>query len=489
MSSVIESKKLYMYWMRNGTWKSGDRSSDKHQPFNKISESTGLKVPEQMYELLRTCDSLYPNIEVDKNLEPSTITFRTFYGDPFMLLTIFPYKGVPTAWSGSEDTIAADFSTSTDNIDENIAVQIHIHDSSGNNKHIDLFLDGGKITRYSWTLEAGGALIEEFDIKFAEVTVDSTYQVDIDDGFDDGNFNQTGVAEISTVVAKAAADITDGKYFTLSKSDGDGSETKYYCWFDKAGDDSGDPAPSGYTEIKCDISGDTTAQDVSDCIQAAINAVSGLTAANGSGTTTTVTVTNDNTGDITDIVDVDSGLTVAVSTQGKTALDGGWSMWDGEILTSAEKVVLASNCVISVGGSAPTGLRVKSITFEINVPKAMEFVYSSQTAGITWEEGQGPWKCSISGKLSGNQNLSEMNSQLSSKTKSIIKFAYNLGEDKYLQFTNGVLRTIDGLGIAKAGETTDVTYMYEGAGGSDLTFSWTGTEATDPSDHINHTNT
>src|SRR4030042_6749005 len=482
MSSVLTSKKMYLYWMRNTTWKSGTLGTDKQIPFNPITETQGIKVPPRVYELLRTSDSLYPTIEMDKQLEPSTITFKTYFRDPFMLLTLFTKKTVTAAWTGTADVITGSF-TDDNCIDENIAVQFHIHDNSGSNKHIDLFLDGGKITRYSLSAEQSGALMEEFDIKFAEITEGTGYYIDIDDGFDDAKWDQTGVAEISTIVAKAAASITNNTYFFIYGANGTGDKTKYHVWFNKAGAGV-DPAPTGSTAIAVAIGAADTAQQNSDAITAVLQAHSAFNATNGAGTLTTVTVTCANAGDVPDIIDFNSTLTLAITTQGKTALDGGWALWDGQLIDSAEKVVLASNLTLEVGGAAPVGLRLQSFTLEFEVDKIMEFVANSMTAGISWEDVRGPWKASLSGKLSGNDAFVEAKAQVSSKTKSTIKLEY--ATDKYIQFTNGILKNIDGLNIPKSGESIDVTYEYEGGASSGLSFSWTGNEANDPSAMIRH---
>ena len=481
MSTVLTSKKMYIYWMHNTTWKSGVPATYKHIPFNPITESQGIKVPQRIYDLLRTSDSLYPTIELDKQLEPSTITFKTYYRDLFMMLTVFTKKTVTAAWTGTADVITGDF-TDDNCVDENLAVQLHIHDNSGSNKHIDLFLDGGKITGYRLNAEAGGALMEEYDIKFAEITEGTAYYPDMDDGLDDGRFNQTGVKEVSTITAKAAASITTNKYFFIYGANGTGDKTKFHVWFNKDGAGV-DPAPTGSTAIVVAITTGQAAGVVATAIGAALDAASAYF-----GTPVIadplVTVTQANNGDIPDIVDVDSGLTVATTVQGKTTYDGGWSLWDGQLIDSAEKVVLASNLTLTVGSVAPVGLQVKSFSLEIDVDKVMEFVMSSMTAGVSWEDVRGPWKGSITGQLSGNDAFAQALAQVSSKTKSTFKL--EIATDKYIQFTNAILKNIDGLSIPKSAEPIEVTYEYEGAALSALSCSWTGNEATDPSAYINH---
>lgn len=356
--NIVSSEDMYIYWCKNATWKSGDPSSDKHIPFNPMVEKQGIKLPEAIYKLVHVVSDLYPIIDVDQRLEPSTVTFRMYYRDPILLAAMFTYKGLPTAWSGTADVMTFNFSNRDDET-PNIAVQLHLEDKSGGGNHVNLLLDGGKITGYRWIIEEGEAMIEEVDIKFAEVS-ENTQAVDMDAGLDDGSFD------------------------------------------------------------------DATA-----------------------GT------------------------------------DGGWSLWDGQLCDDKKKAVHASSCTLTVGGAAVPGLHVQRARLEIDVPKAMKFVASSKTAGIAYDEKRVPYKGIFEGVLKGNNDISEAIAHLSSKTTGTVKFQY--ATNKYLQFTNGVLKNINDLSIPGAGESMDVSYEYEGAGSSVLTFSWTGNEATDPSNYIDHT--
>lgn len=352
---------FYIYFMRNSTWKSGDPASDKHQPFNPIAEATGIKVPEPVYELIAPVSDLYPQIEVDKNLEPSTLTFRCYFREPFLMLTLFTRKELPSSWTGGSDTIAANF-TDRSNVDNNISVQLRLPDPSGGGKHVDLLFDGGVIMEYRWVGQSQGAVMEEIDIRFAEIS-ENTQAVDIDDGFDDGSFDSTSLV-----------------------------------------------------------------------------------------------------------------------------LDGGWALWNTNLFPTKNVILLTKDVTVTIGGSAPTGLRIQSWKLTIPVPTAMEFIASSLIAGIVYEEIRGPWELSLDGKLSGNDSISEAISALASKTKATAKLEYDASPySKYFQFTNAVLKSIEGLSIPEAGKTIDVTYLYQGAGGSLLTYNWTGAESTDPSNHINHT--
>lgn len=360
MSNVMVGgiKGFYIYFCRNIVFKAGNPATDKQQPLNPITENTGIKLPERIYELITPVSDLYPQIEVDKNLEPSTITLRGYFREIFLMLTLFNSKKLPTSWSGTGDNILADFTSRLD-IDNNISIQLRLPDPSGSN-HIDLFFDGGKITEYRFIGEAQDAVMEEIDIKFSEIT-ESTQIVNIDTGFDDGSF------------------------------DGDGR-------------------------------------------------------------------------------------------------NGGWALWNTNLFADKRVVLLTKDVVITIGASAPAGLAMQSFKLTLPVPQAMEFVKSSFEAGIIYEEVRGPWGLECSGKLIDKTDIVEALKTLASKTKATAKLEYDeTPNNKFFQFTNAVLKNIDGISIPEAGKPIDVTYIYEGAGGSDLSYSWTGNETDDPSDHIKHT--
>ena len=347
---------FYIYFIRNTTFKGGKTSSDKHQPFNPIVSSTGIKLPERVYELITPVSDQYPQIEVDKNLEPTTITIRSYFREPFMMLTLFNYVALPSNWTATSDNISASFANQND-VDNNIGIQLRLPDPSGSGNNVDLFFYGGKIIEYRWIGEAQGAVMEEIDIKFAEIT-EITDAVDIDNGFDDGSF------------------------------------------------------------------------------------------------------------------DSDSN-------------DGGWAWWDKTLYASKKVILLTKDVTVTIAG---TGITAQSWKLTIPVPHVMEFITSSHVAGIIYEEVRGPWRLDVDGKLTGNQDISEAVATLEDKSKDTVKLEYDTSPfSKFFQFTNGVLKNIDGLSIPEAGKTIDVTYIYEGAGGSVLSYNWTGT-APDPENHIEHTN-
>jgi hypothetical protein len=110
-----------------------------------------------------------------------------------------------------------------------------------------------------------------------------------------------------TTVANVTSDTLAGKYFLL-----DSPTTAYYVWFDVS-DGSTDPAPVGKTPIEVDITPGDTANEVATALQLALDAETDFSA---SVLSNVVTVTNAATGSVSDAVDVDTGFTINVTTQG-----------------------------------------------------------------------------------------------------------------------------------------------------------------------------
>ncbi|MFW9872565.1 MAG: hypothetical protein ACFFG0_05630 [Candidatus Thorarchaeota archaeon] len=483
MPDILSAQEGYMYGIRGATFQGGNPLTDQQIPVNPVLSFTGALV-EYVQKQLTTCNKLYHNIEFDEKLESGDCTLRTYFRDPFWLLMALGYKGVTTTWTGTGDVITGTFAN-LNNQDNNIGLVVFEKDQSGNCKHNSILYDGGVCKAYRWIIEQQDGLIEEIDLEFTEVS-QHEQPVDIDPNFDDASFNATGAAEVSTVVAVAAASITTGKYFTMEViSTAPYTRTAYYVWFNKdAG--GGNPTPSGYTAIEVTVTTGQTAQQVSDAITAAITAKANVTATNGGGTLTTVTITNDNQGDVDDIADVDSGLTVAVSTQGVAPLDGGWSNWDDEYGT--DDVVLTKDITITWANVSIAGIEIQSATMEIPTPKEFIFV-QSQLKAKDWYHGiRGPFTCEISGILTANTNISEVIAALSSKTTGTLKIQYGTTNVGYAQFTNVYIKGDPIVSLPEAGNPGEITFTFHGGTDSVFTYYWTGNVAQDPSDMINHTN-
>lgn len=118
-------------------------------------------------------------------------------------------------------------------------------------------------------------------------------------------------AEVSTIVTGAdTANSLNGKYFYLNSAK---NATQYYIWIKTSGGVASDPAISGKTGIRVNITTGDTAPTVATAIKNALNQYDDFTVGVSSST---VTVTNANKGICTDAYDNDTGFTISVTTQG-----------------------------------------------------------------------------------------------------------------------------------------------------------------------------
>ncbi|HTJ77945.1 MAG TPA: hypothetical protein VL357_03040 [Rariglobus sp.] len=167
-----------------------------------------------------------------------------------------------------------------------------------------------------------------------------------------------GVAEISTVdtTGLTAAGLGD-KYFLLSGASGD-----FYVWFNL---DAGgtDPALDGKTGIEVALTTGDSVSTIATAIAAAIDAIADFGA---TALVNVVTITDAATGARTDIAAGDSGLAVAVDTQGVTEI--------------AAAIPLA---VITVPGSSnfQIPLPATGLACENGVTVCNSSTYATKTAG------------------------------------------------------------------------------------------------------------
>lgn len=186
-SAGLVGKGSYVFFGSESSFKGG--IAGKHKPMNPMAKLTIGKMPKYIQAQFATFVNMYHDIEYDEKLDIGEISIQTLLRDPFILLSFMDHKTCPSPWTGSSDTITGNFSDNDD--EESIWMQMHVHNNDGTN-HLNLLFVGGKITKYRWIIEAGKPVMEEFDIKFASVSV-STTACDIDAGFDDGVFDISGV--------------------------------------------------------------------------------------------------------------------------------------------------------------------------------------------------------------------------------------------------------------------------------------------------------
>jgi len=154
-----------------------------------------------------------------------------------------------------------------------------------------------------------------------------------DSGPDYGQAYTPLVAEVSTITAVAASDITSGQRFSLNASN---DIEQYYGWFNKdaAG---GDPTPSGLTGIEIPVTTGDNQLVVAAAIQAAVDAISDFNAVDNLNGT--VTITNDDAGATTNAANVDVGGAFAIAIDVEGTGDRNRYVIDEENLTKGIKTL------------------------------------------------------------------------------------------------------------------------------------------------------
>lgn len=118
--------------------------------------------------------------------------------------------------------------------------------------------------------------------------------------------------EVATNTCIAAASYTSGQSFKIYEANGTGGETVHWVWFKLDAAGPGDPS-GGDSGLECTITTGETPTQVAVIVAAAIDGEGGLTA---TSTGAVVTAESDAVGNVTDLLDVDTGTVCTTTYQG-----------------------------------------------------------------------------------------------------------------------------------------------------------------------------
>ena len=164
----------------------------------------------------------------------------------------------------------------------------------------------------------------------------------------------------------------------------------------------------------------------------------------------------------------------------RAGVDGGFGAWDTEIT----RPLHAKDIILKWGGNALAGLSIENFTLIVDLEETEEHIQSSQVAQIEWS-GVKSFRLEVDGKLKTNTHVQEVKKLFSAKSKQTLKISYNIGEDKYLQFTQAYFSDdYDIIQIPSSGQAASCRFVLKGGEKTALSFSWTGTVVKDPSDVI-----
>ncbi len=445
-----------------GTALAGDPKSDQNIPFNPMRSFIPAE-PKYSEEIEHVFNSLVPYCIYSGELVPIDVSYETLYKDPFLMLTFFTEKTLAGTWSSGVGTINASFTAETEL--DTMFFQMHQQQQNASvaaPKHIDRLYKGVLPMQYSWIFEKRKLMKEAFTIKALDFE-DVVNPMNCSNDFHDDAFTIAAIAEISTIVAKAKASIGDGDYFFIYGPSGTFSETKYYVWFDQQGAGQADPGPAGATEILCDISGATDDDSVAVIIAAAI---AGKADFGASSTDEVVTVTAANGGHATDIVDVDSTLTLTVTTQGNELL-GGWADWDDTGIIDSGGVTgkrSSADAVLHWNDAVLTGLNIENMRMDMDFGYETSQVVSSLGHTVYWRTVR-EFKITITGKVNDKTLIEEAEKKYKDKTKQTIKLYYDktTSEFKFMQCTNAYISSESDIPeIPESGKPSEATVIIKG---------------------------
>lgn len=165
----------------------------------------------------------------------------------------------------------------------------------------------------------------------------------------------TATAEVTSItcVADVSGSLNNKYFYIYNALDA----IPYYVWFNVNSAGTA-PAPSGKTAVEIAIATNATAATVATAVAAALDALAGFIASAASGV---VTCTNAVVGYASDAVDVNSGVTISVTTQGAAAASFGYGSSKDFASCYADAGVLTLH---------PVGLAASDHTRDLNFWKA-----------------------------------------------------------------------------------------------------------------------
>ncbi len=152
------------WFIESGGWKQGDPYTDIQIGFNPMEKIT-IPKPTFTQKQIRTSDSLDFNFSFSELLQLGEGEIESVYRDPFLMLTAFGKKVVETPWTGTDDTITADFTADTHR--DTIGLNYLKKDSAAGGSDLERSLLGGEITSIGLKCETGDLVREVIGVKFA----------------------------------------------------------------------------------------------------------------------------------------------------------------------------------------------------------------------------------------------------------------------------------------------------------------------------------
>lgn len=179
MPQTGKDSKVY-FFIESAGWKLGDPNVDLQIAFNPMER---IVIPKPIYtqKQIRTSDSLDFNMSFTELLQVGEGDIECVYKDPFLQLTAFGKKVVASPWTGTDDTITADFTADT----HKDSIGINYLKKSIGGADVQRSLLGGEVTSIGLKCEAGDLVREVVGVKIANFSTGYKAYVKAT-GYDDG---------------------------------------------------------------------------------------------------------------------------------------------------------------------------------------------------------------------------------------------------------------------------------------------------------------
>lgn len=210
-----------------------------------------------------------------------------------------------------------------------------------------------------------------------EVTLKETSAAQLQSLLSHGGGNDSGVAEVTTILCIAdSSGSLNNRFFLLNGAGG-----LAYCVWMNVNSAGVDPSIPGYTSVPVALSTNASANDVADAVAAALDALDAFAAPNPGAAT--ITCTNSVEGDVSAPDAGNSGFTLTVTVEGVSQLYGWGNSKDfTSMLSDAAKLVLHP-----VANSAS------------NYDGDLAFWKAYPVLGSIKQSGENPKMCSVAFKI------------------------------------------------------------------------------------------
>jgi len=158
---------------------------------------------------------------------------------------------------------------------------------------------------------------------------------------------------------------------------------------------------------------------------------------------------------------------------------GGFSNWSTKD-NGNRRPYHATECTITWGGSAFSGIDIVSGDFKILTPHSQEKDYSSFTPVDYWKEARPPVEGSVTGRTTNKTLIEEAEKAYTAKTPATYKVQLGTTTYQALQITNAIIEDFEALEIPEVGKPWEVSLKVKSTPSSALSYAGSFLNHADP---------